>query len=143
MDAAEPEVMDFSQEVTFPDSDEEGGSNLVEVSEKTKKLLEVKFTQSVANDERKRAKGRFLHPKVAAVKTPRLDDFLKQEVTNSTKSLDKELAKIQTFVLDTVGPLTAILTRENAEQLPAQPWNSWGMPTPGFDASGVKRLQKT
>ena len=62
MEAEVQEVMDYSKEVTFPDSDEEGGSScLVEVSEKTKKL---KFTQSVTNDKRRRAKGRFPHPKV-------------------------------------------------------------------------------
>ena len=65
MEAEVQEVMDYSKEVTFPDSDEEGGSScLVEVSEKTKKLLESKFTQSVTNDKRRRAKGRFPHPKV-------------------------------------------------------------------------------
>ena len=45
--------MEYSKEVTFPDSDEEEGSSLVEVSEKTKQFIHSKFTVSVPSEERK------------------------------------------------------------------------------------------
>ena len=137
MDAPDQEVMDYNRDVTFPDSDEEDGTGLVEVSETTRKFLQTKFTQSVANDRRRRTKGRFPHPKVEAVRTPKLDDFLKQEISQTTKSADKEMAKIQTFVLDAVAPLTALLETEASEEDPskekvlAQPW---AMQMPEFHA---------
>ncbi len=39
--------INFSEEVKWPDSELEGGSNLVLVSEKTKKFLRAKFTASL------------------------------------------------------------------------------------------------
>ena len=45
--------MEYSKEVTFSDSDEEEGSSLVEVSEKTKQFIHSKFTVSVPNEKRK------------------------------------------------------------------------------------------
>ena len=82
----------------------------MEVSEPTKRLLKTKFTVSLNNEKRKRAKGKFpKQPKVAAMKTPKLDDYLKQLVPAASKQADKELAKVQTFTLDAVAPLTALL----------------------------------
>ena len=40
---------------------------------------------------------------------PAWTDFLKQELAAATKSADKEMTKIQTFVLDAVAPLTATM----------------------------------
>ena len=76
----EPKEMNYDEPVEWPDSDkEEGSSSLVEVSEPTKRLLKTKFTVSLNNEKRKRAKGKFpKQPKVAAVKTPKLDDSCKQ-----------------------------------------------------------------
>ena len=103
--------MNYDEPVEWPDSDEEeGSSSLVEVSEPTKRLLKTKFTVSLNNEKRKRAKGKFpKQPKVAAVKTPKLDDYLKQLVPAASKQADKELAKVQTFTLDAVAPLTALM----------------------------------
>ena len=46
---------------------------------------------------------------MAASRTPQLDSFLKSEVSPATKTTDKELASIQTYVLDALAPLSAIL----------------------------------
>ena len=46
---------------------------------------------------------------MAATKTPHLDSYVKTELSSATKSDDKELAKIQTFMLDALAPLTSIL----------------------------------
>ena len=43
--------------------------------------------------------SKFPRPKVAATRTPKVDDYIKQIVSPAT---DKELAKIQTFVMDAV-----------------------------------------
>ena len=51
------------------------------------------------------------------MRTPKLD---KQEISLATKSADKEMAKIQTLVLDAVAPLTALLETEASEEDPSQ-----------------------
>ena len=92
----EPEEMNYDEPVEWPDSDEEeGSSSLVEVSEPTKRLLKTKFTVSLNNEKRKRAKGKFpKQPKVAAVKTPKLDDYLKQLVPAASKQAHKPRCKL-------------------------------------------------
>ena len=47
--------------------------------------------------------------KVPATKTPSLDGYLKSELSRATKAADKELATTQTYVLDALSPLTAIV----------------------------------
>ena len=42
-----------------------------------------------------------------------LDSYLKTELSSATKSDDKELAKIQTFMLDELAPLTSILEADS------------------------------
>ena len=44
---------------------------------------------------------------------PHLDSYLKTELSSATKSDDKELAKIQTFMLDALAPLTLILEADS------------------------------
>ena len=77
MDHPELETMDYTKEVEFVDSDDEE-TGFVEVSEQTRTLLETKCTQSVPNDKRRRVKGKYPQPRVAATKTPKLDEFIRQ-----------------------------------------------------------------
>ena len=58
----------------------------------------------------------FIVPDSPAVRTPRLDSVLKADALQQTKALDKELAKVQTFVLDAAGPLTQVLEAANSEE---------------------------
>ena len=51
MEHPELEVMDFNKDIEFIDSEEEDGIKLVEVTEQTKSLLELKRTQSVPNEK--------------------------------------------------------------------------------------------
>ena len=60
-------------------------------------------------------KGKYPQPRVAATKTPKLDDFIKQVVPTASNNANKELAKIQTFVLDAIAPLTTIMEAGNSE----------------------------
>ena len=107
MDKSDEEASDGHEPERWPDSDEE--PTLIEVSEKTKSLLQKKCVLSLTHDKRKTVKRRYPQPKVDATRTPKLDDFLKSTVSNATKTGDKDLAKIQTFVLDAMAPLTYLL----------------------------------
>jgi flagellum-specific peptidoglycan hydrolase FlgJ len=101
---------DYSARINF--SDEEDGpdsSQLVEVSEQTRRLLTVSCTRSVPNETRKRTRSRFKLPKVDATRTPRVDHVMRALITQQAKSADKELARIQTFVLDSLAPISALL----------------------------------
>ncbi len=87
---------------TFLDSDEE--SDLVEVSEATAELLTERCTLGLRNDARLKARRRYPLPKVPATKTPQLDGFIKSEVPMATRKADKELARLQSLVLDSLAP---------------------------------------
>ena len=76
--------------------------------------------RSVSNESKKKTRSAFSLPKVPATRTPRLDQFLKPEVTPQAKSLDKDLSKIQTFVLDALAPLTALMETNVKELTPPQ-----------------------
>ena len=86
------------------------GRKLVSVSEDTEITLKRCFTKSLKNSERLGIYGLL---KVLATKTPQLEPFLREEIPQATRSSDKELAKIHSFLLDLVAPLTAVLERSN------------------------------
>ena len=117
MDHPENEVMDYTEDINFHDSgDEEVDRNptgedqkLCEVSEKTRVLLVQACSKRAPNSIRRKVRCPYPLPKVPATRTPQLDAFLKTEVSGGIKTADKELAKIQTFALDAIAPLTAIL----------------------------------
>ena len=46
---------------------------------------------------------------MATTRTPQLDSYLKSEISQQAKTGDKDLAKIQTFVLDPLAPLTHLI----------------------------------
>ncbi len=45
-----------------------------------------------------------------------MDDYIQPLVPTASRSTDKELARIQTFILDAVAPLTALLEAGNKEE---------------------------
>ena len=85
----------------------------MEVSEKAKKFLHEKCTRRVTNSERKQLKDTYPLPKVPATRTPQLDPIMKPEVSAATKTIDKQLAKVQTLMLDTLAPLTSVMESHN------------------------------
>ena len=101
----------------FANSDEEEmqDAEQLEVSEKTKFFLEEKCPQSVPNSVLRKAQGCCPLPKVAGTRTPQLDVYIRSEV----KSTDKDLAKIQTFVLDALALLVSILDLNSGDHCPA------------------------
>ena len=107
-----PDTPDYSEHINFDGSDTEaqaGVSKLVEVSKETESLLMEKCTSQLPNSERLKSRNNCALPKVPATKTPSLDGYLKSELSRATKAADKELATIQTYVLDALSPLIAIV----------------------------------
>ena len=108
------EGLDFSRTIRFENSDpEDQPSELVEVSDQTKSFLEQVSTRRMPNKERLTRQSRYLLPKVPATRTAQLDSFMKPEVSSATKNVDRELAKVQTLILDALAPLTSILEGDN------------------------------
>ena len=110
------EEINYHATVNFSD-EEDGveGSQLLEVSEKTHRLLTNSCTRSVSNKSRKRTRSRYKLPKVDATRTPRLDHVMKTLAPQAAKTADKELARIQSFMLDSLAPISAML--ENAGKM--------------------------
>ena len=106
---------DYDSEVRFPDEgDGDDAGPLTEVSEETERLLKTSCTRSVSNEVRRRTRSRYKLPRVEATRTPRLDHFMHTLAPQTAKVVDRELSRIQTFVLDSLAPLTALLDN-NAE----------------------------
>ena len=98
--------VDYSKELSWLDDQH---SKLTELLDENNALVATAFMQSMDSATRQQAWSRFSPPSAAALRTPRLDDVLKAKASPTGKSLDKELAKVQTFMLDTSGPLTQVL----------------------------------
>ena len=110
------EVPDYSATPQFSE-DEEGieSGNLVEVSEDTYQFLTSVCAQSASNETRKQTRGRYKLPKVPATRTPKVDHIMRTLAPQPARAADRELTRIQTFVLDSLAPVTAIL--ENAGKM--------------------------
>lgn len=85
------ETIDYSERIRWDDDDDNDvgvgdQTNLRDVSEETRALLEEKCTRCVSNEDRLKVRNRFPVP---ATRTPQLDTYLKSEVTTSVKSTDK------------------------------------------------------
>ena len=63
----------------------------------------------MSNELRRRTRSAFRFPKVAATRTPKVDEVIKSLVPQSIKTANKELARLQTFILDSMAPLAALM----------------------------------
>ena len=70
----------------------------------------------MSNEVRRRTRSRYKLPKIEAMRTPRLDHFMHTLAQQTAKVTDREQSRIQTFVLDPLAPLTAIL--DNTDNMP-------------------------
>ena len=122
MDEDEYECPDYNESVTFVDSDdkESGEHCTTKVSEETHAFLTKRCTRSLTNEARKKIRKHFLLPRVPVTKMPQLDPYLKTEASTTAKAVDKELSRIQTFMLDGMAPLTAVLEALSKEPLSDQ-----------------------
>ena len=91
--------------------EEDGAEHVVEVSERTHQLLSDSGTRSLTNESRKRTRNRYNLTKVDVTRTPKLDPVMKTLAPQQARSADKELARIQIFLLDAMAPISAILER--------------------------------
>ena len=110
------EKADYFATLNFSD-EEDGveGSQVVEVSEETHRLLTTSCTRSVSNETRKRTRSRYKLPKVDAIRTPRVDHVMKTLAPQTANIADRELARIQSFVLDSLARVSTLL--ENAGRM--------------------------
>ena len=82
--------------------------DLMEVLDETHRFLKTVCIRSMSNELR-RTQSAFRFSKVAATRTPNVDEVMKSLVPESIKTADKDLARLQTFVLDSMAPLTALM----------------------------------
>ena len=105
---------DYNTVITWGDSDDEAGdcptnTNLAAVSKKTESLVKKACTKRLINSACLQTRNVSPLPQVAATRTPQLDSFIKPEVPQLVKTSDKEWARLQTFVLNALAPLTLLL----------------------------------
>ena len=135
--------------VGCPDSDEEAddrtefppGHQSIEVSENTFKLLKSAFTSTLPNTDHRRIRNAFSVPDFDITSCPCLDPLFKmQSVRPDVKATDAELARLQAFVVDLVGPLVEGLEGIDCESISvedaccalSESLHHWTMPWPGF-----------
>ena len=112
------ERMDYEAPLPWDEEDEEeAGVKVITVSENTKKFLQDTFTRCVSNPTRKKWRERHGVPKSAPTRVPKLDKVIKDRISSKTAKTDKDLGRIQAFILDAVGPLTAIVEGAEKEEL--------------------------
>ena len=99
----------YDADIRYADEGDDVGL-FTQVSEETERLLKTLCTRSVSNEVRRRTQSRYKLPKVEAMRTPCLDHFMHTLAPQTAKVADRELFRIQTFVLDPLSPLTTIDT---------------------------------
>ena len=88
---------------------EEGEVHTISLSEYNVDLLSSSFSSTLSNSERRKVRNSFPAPDVLQTRCPRLDSVFKTSTKPEVKNADSELARIQAFVLDPVGPLARVL----------------------------------
>ena len=88
----------------FPHFLNEDRLDLVEVSEETHRFLKTVCKRSMSNELR-RTRSAFRFPKVAATRTPKVDQVIKSLVPQSIKTTNKELSRLHSGLYGTIGCL--------------------------------------
>uniref|UniRef100_A0A1X7TAZ1 HECT domain-containing protein n=1 Tax=Amphimedon queenslandica TaxID=400682 RepID=A0A1X7TAZ1_AMPQE len=88
--------------------DKDGG-DLPEVSDETHRFLKVSCMWSMSNELRKRVWSTYKLTKVEATGTPKVDPIIKSLASQPAKTADRNFARIQTFILDSMAPLSLLL----------------------------------
>ena len=107
----DPELPSWSEGIHVAGSEE-----LRAVSIATNRLLEECCSKSVPNDTRKQWRKKYLAPDADCARCPRLDKPVQTHLPKTVKDHDRNLARLQTFVTDGIGPLVHIL--EEAQKGP-------------------------
>ena len=118
-DPNERMVLDPDEVLTWPDDvePEEHGCPMHGVSSATEALLKDAFLKTVPNDTRCRWRKQFGMPASDYTKCPKLDTTLKARLPKQCKEADSPLARLQTLLPDTMGPLTHLLELHRNDKL--------------------------
>ena len=81
----------------------------MEVSDETRRLLRVSCMRSMSNELRRRVRSTYKLPKVEATRTPKVDPIIKSLASQQAKTADRDFARIQTLMLDSMAPLSSLL----------------------------------
>ena len=103
-----------------PEENEDSAGKLVELSEETSAFLEVAFSTTLSNADRRKRIARFRIPDCDKICCPKLDPMLATVLLKDVIKADGYLSCLQQFWLDTVAPLTAILESSEAGELMAE-----------------------
>ena len=93
------------------------------MSEHNIALLTSSFSGALPNSERRRVRNSFPAPDVSQTCCPCLEPDFKTSTKPEVRSADSELARIQAFILDPVGPLARVvhaLDPKSAEGMSAE-----------------------
>jgi hypothetical protein len=89
--------------------DDTKGCPLYQVSAATEAFLTEAFTNPVPNTTRRRWRRTYGIPATDVTKCPKLDNTLRAQVPKNGKERDRVFSRIQTLLLDAVGPLAGVL----------------------------------
>ena len=108
--------MDYEADPQFLDEEGEEGQ-LAEVTEYTHKLFTTKCTRGMSLDTRKRTRGKYKLPHAEATRIPKVNHVMRALSTPAAKSSDRKFSKIQTFMLDSLAPLSCLIDHANKMSL--------------------------
>jgi len=90
---------------------------VVELDDNDRQFVQGTFTKGVSNAERRHLRSCYPSTDLPHTRCPRLDPVFKTSLAKSAdvKAVDKELARAQALVLDSVGPLTHLISKVGNE----------------------------
>ena len=101
-------------------TDDADGCQLHRVTPATENVLRDAFSKTVPNATRRRWRRTYGMPASDHTKCPKLDATLRPQVPKEGKDADRALSRLQTFVLDAIGPLASLLEQKQAGRLTAE-----------------------
>ena len=101
-------------------TDDADGCQLHRITPATETLLGDAFSKAAPNATRRRWRRTYGMPASDHTKCPKLDATLRPQVPKEGKDADRALSRLQTFVLDAIGPLASLLEQKQAGRLTAE-----------------------
>ena len=125
-DRDDGELPDYGETIYWePDPDsEDPDSEVQKLSATTSRIVQEAFSHSIPNERRRNLKRKLPTPDTPHTKCPKLDPAIQSRLPKHAKDADRNLARLQTLVLDAAAPLIntleaarvgSLTTREAAE----------------------------
>ncbi len=117
LEAPLPRFPDEScDEAADSDGESSSPSSAAKLSEDSQTLISNSFASSISNAERRKIRANYPHSGLQQTRCPKLDPIFKTVSGKAeTKANGTELARLQAFVLDPVGPLLLLLNKLETE----------------------------